>query len=126
MLALDEEQGAPVFAQPLSTDRGCGLSGDGEVPRLLGRIEATLSQMHESLRKVIEGQDAAKAQLEIHNDRIEFLEREQGSRKDWNRSAVRTLSVVGLTLLIPTIGWLGNVFDWFHGVNQVVYPKDKS
>jgi hypothetical protein len=100
----------------------CALThGNNEVPRLLGRIEATLQDMRRDIQEGVDAQKLIGTRLESHDTRIGRLEESERNRVRINR----LISIVALALLVPALGWANHVYTWFSEVSAICFPKSK-
>jgi hypothetical protein len=95
------------------------LSGGAQIAHLLGRIEATLTEMRHDIQASVRAQECTNDRLERIDLRVLRLEDREAARTRFSRVAA---AVAGL-LLIPALTAVQQVHGWFDAVSDTCFPR---
>jgi hypothetical protein len=102
----DEVFSAPLFA--------------GELSRILGRIEATLTDMRRDIQEGTRAQANFTTRLETMDKRVAKLEGADEARKSSNRM----LGMILVVILVPTLNVVWHIHGWINRINEEFASKE--
>jgi hypothetical protein len=95
------------------------LTGGAQIAHLLGRIEATLTDMRRDIQSSVRTQEATAARMERIDLRVLRLEDREAARTRFSRVA----GVIGLALLIPALNATSQLHGWYVAINESCFPR---
>jgi len=90
---------------------------DSSIGRAIGRIEGHLEGIRSDIQAAAETQKELTKRLDRNECRVDSLEawRELLARYEKDRrNRNRAVGVIGLTLLVPSLGWAAEVTHWIY------------
>jgi hypothetical protein len=92
-----------------------------DIARMLGRIEVTLMEMRADIQESNQAQTLMLTQVQKIDNRVGALEVKERDRTVFSQRAGRVM----LVLLVPMIFAMSHISQWFDGVSDMCYPKNK-
>jgi hypothetical protein len=97
------------------------LTRGAEIAHLLGRIEATLSEMRRDIQASVKTQESIIGKMQQIDYRVIRLEGKEEDRKRFSR----IVSIIALGLMLPALNAAHQLHGWFMTVNSTCFPGDK-